>query len=382
MKIGLNLLHARPAIGGGWKYIASILETIARLDSENEFIAYCTSSSRSIVPAGSKIAVVETTLAEVNQFVRLACENTWLQYRAWRDRIDLMHWFGNTQSLLSVVPAIVTMHDLRSFENLREYSPARMLHARLMIPWTVKHARFLLPVSKYTASALEKRLPVPRERVAVVPYPLGNEWRRSSDEAIDKLRARYGLPGRFWLYVAHAYPHKNHRGLFEAYARLLAEAPETWPLILRGEDKGDIKLMQLAAEFGISSHVNCLPPLEDDEMPVLYSAATALVFPSSYEGFGMPLVEALACGCPTVASAIPTTLELAGNRVLTCDPADSASIASAMKQFQAEPSLLSTYSALGAGIRKEFDPELVFRTLACCYSRALLPNGQTVTRPV
>lgn len=380
LKIGLNLLQARPAIGGGWKYIASIVETLARFDRENEYIAYCNPSSKSIVPESDNFSAVEAASVGTNQLVRLAYENTWLQFRAKLDRLDVMHWFGNTQSLLSLVPAVVTVHDLRSFESLRQYNPARMLHARVMIPWTVRRARFLLPVSSYTASGLQSRFSVPRERLAVIPYPLGDEWQRAGSEAIGALRARYGLPEKFWLYVAHAYPHKNHRSLFAAYSKLLAEDRETWPLVLRGDNRGDIDLTELAVRYGIADRVTRLPQLAADEMPALYSAATALVFPSSFEGFGMPLVEALACGCPAVASAIPTTMELAGDRVLTCDPADPDSIARAMMLFQRDPDLLAAYADRGAGCREGFHPQTVFRSLLQCYSETARHRGQAVTR--
>lgn len=372
MRIGLNLLQARPAIGGGWQYIASLVDILGRLDSKNEYIAYCNRHSELLVPAGGTIRVSVADRLGSNQLERIIFENSWLPHRARVDRLDLMHWFGNTQGIVSRVPSVITVHDLRSFESIGEYDPARMLYARVMIPWSVRRARLLFPVSKATAAALHDRFQIEPDRISVVPYPVGSRWRRASPELVHDLRAKYDLPHRFWLYVAHSYPHKNHRALFEAYARLHRSVQGTWPLVLRGDDKPGVPtLASLASEFGIGDSVIRLPSLPDNEMPILYSAATALIFPSKYEGIGIPLIEALACGCPAIASAIPTTLELAGDNVITIDPSSIASISDAMARFQQDDNLLAEYSLKASGCAKPFNPDAVFQSLMNGYNAAV-----------
>lgn len=372
LRIGLNLLQARPGIGGGWQYIAGLLDILGRLDKENEYVAYCNRHSELLVPAGETIRVSVANRLGANQLERIVYENSWLPHQARVDRLDLMHWFGNTQGILSRVPSVITIHDLRSFENIGEYSPARMLHARVMIPWSVRRARLLFPVSKATAAALHDRFQIETDRIFVIPYPVGSQWRRASPEMADDLRTKYDLPHRFWLYVAQAYPHKNHRTLFAAYAQLRRSAQGTWPLVLRGDDKPGVPtLAALSNEFGIANSVIRLPPLPDNEMPLLYSAATALIFPSKYEGIGMPLIEALACGCPAIASAIPTTYELAGDNVITCDPSSIVSISDAMARFQQDAGLLAEYSLKASDCAKAFSPDTVLQSLMNGYNAAV-----------
>jgi len=380
LRIGLNLLQARPAIGGAWKHIAGVVALLDRLDKSNSYIAYCNPESRTLIPDGSGMTVRVATGLTGSQLKRVFYENTWLARWARKDRLDLMHWFGNTQALVTTAPAVVTVHDLRSFENLREYKPSRMFHARLMIPWSAKRARLLLPVSNVTATALEKHFHVPPDRISVVPGPLGPEWHRAEREQIDAFRTKRALPSKFWLYVAHAYPHKNHRNLLAAYAELLKADPLAWPLVLRCDSRpGGADVDAMAEEFGIRKSVIRLPQLADNEMPLLYSAATALVFPSKYEGFGIPLVEALACGCPAIASSIPTTLELAGDKVLTCNPEDPASIRNAMDAFQRNPATLADYTARAEGCAADFHPDRIFELLMRAYRTAAASARRSAT---
>jgi glycosyltransferase involved in cell wall biosynthesis len=371
LRIGLNLLHARPAIGGAWNYIASVLEVLKRLDTRNQYIAYCNPASKALVAGAGNIQVHGVDWVGVNQIARIAYENTWLQYRSRRDRLDLMHWFANVQSLVTAVPAAITVYDLRWIENLKEYDPLRMIYARIMIPRSVRRASAIFPISATTGAGLEQRLGVDPEKIFVINYPLGPEWRRATGPQIAELRRKYALPEKLWLYVAHSYPHKNHRTLFEAYARLKSEDASTWPLVLRGDDKGESKLDDLAREIGIADSVLRLPPLDKEDMPVLYSAATALVFPSKYEGLGIPLLEALACGCPAIASSIPTTLEFGGDNVVMCDPADAGAFTRAMAKFQSDRALLADYSNRGVLCAANFSPARVFESLTAGYNYAI-----------
>jgi glycosyltransferase involved in cell wall biosynthesis len=377
MRIGLNLLQARPEIGGGWNYIGRIIDVLTFYGGGNEYFAYCSPMSLPLLSRNGNVAVRTALKVGSGQIKRILYEHSWLECAARKDRLDVMHWFGNTKAISSRIPAAITVYDLRSFENLTTYPPARMLYARAMIPWSVKRAAVLFPISQTTSLALRQRFGIGPGKVFVIYYPLGPEWRRRCSEEIDSFRVKYGLPAKFWLYVAHCYPHKNHRTLFQAYARLIAADSTTWPLVLRGDDKpGGVNLNELAQTFGIGGHIIRLPMLELDEMTLLYSAATALIFPSQFEGLGIPLLEALACGCPALASAIPTTRELAGDNVIQCDPRDAEAFERGMKRFQGDSSVLAEYSKRGMECARKFSAHSVFQAIQEGYRAACLTRPQ------
>ena len=224
-----------------------------------------------------------------------------------------MHWLAATTGLFSFVPAIVTVYDLNVFIHPDRFSLPYRVYLRWMIPLGAKKAAVLAPMSEKTATDLNRVLGVKRDKMVVVPNPIHEEFRPRSAKEIDSFRAKYALPPEFWLYVSHYYPHKNHERLFKAYARLKESDRGAWPLVLRGEKNGaDALLAGWTKDAGIEQDVIWLPRLAVGEMPVLFSAATALVFPSLYEGGGIPVMEAMSCGCPVAASDIPTTREFAG----------------------------------------------------------------------
>ena len=371
MRIGLNLLHARPVIGGAWNYIKNVVSLLQNFDRENEYIVYCSPVSACLVEDHPSFRKIKIGIFKENQLHRILYENTVLQFYAMKDRIDIMHWFANTQALLNVKPGVVTVHDLLVFHNPDAYRSYKKTYYRLMMAQTVKRARFFTIISESTAQDLAKRFGVPRDRMTVVNNPLSGEFVPATADEIKRLRQKYLLPRQFWLYVAHYYPHKNHQRLFAAYAKLRSQQSSTWPLVLRGEKNGKDELIEhLLAESGIVNDVIWLPRLADAEMPVLFSSATALVFPSLFEGGGIPVMEAMACGCPVLASDIPTAREFAGDAALLFNPSEIESIMKAMQVFQTESSIRDKCRQCGLKKAEDYRPEQVFSALISAYKTA------------
>jgi len=371
MRIGLNLLNARPEMGGGWNYIKNIVSLLQRFDLENEYVAYCSSKSACLVKDQQNFRKIKINIYRANQPYRIFYENTLLQFRAMVDRIDLMHWFANVQGLFNAKPGVVTVHDLLMFNDPRAYGILNGAYYRFMITRTAKNAILLAPVSETTAQDISKRFSVSDNRMRVVRNALSEEFVPAALDEVKQFRHKYRLPQQFWLYVAHYYPHKNHQRLFEAYAKLKLKQPETWTLVLRGEKNGKDELIKrLLTESGIMKDVIWLPRLSDGEMPLLFSSAAALVFPSLFEGGGIPVMEAMACGCPVVASDISTTREFAGEAALLFNPLEVESIVNAMQLFQSDSSLRHRYQQRGLKKTEEYRPQQIFKAIINAYKTA------------
>ena len=337
MRIGLNLLHAMPEIGGGWNYIARLVSALGREQDDNTYVCFVTSKSSTLVPDKSNFERVIVKIDPLSRSKRIFYENTILQISAIVQRLDLMHWFGNTMSLVSSVPCVVTVHDLHYIERPDKFPLIQRLYLRIMTTYALKHASFLLPVSQYTAQAIMSVLNANSDRMMVIPAILDHSFQPVDNSKVIDFRRKHNLPESFWLYVAHFYSqhHKNHKRLLEAYHELIKQGFIPWPLVLRGDDHGELpELTRLIYELGMEKHVLFLSRLENADLPVLFSAASALVFPSLYEGGGIPVLEAMACGCPVIASSIPTTREFGGDAVLMFDPLITNSISDAMRNFQ------------------------------------------------
>ena len=182
---------------------------------------------------------------------------------------------------------------------------------------------------------------------------------------------RYGLPDQYWLYVAHYYPHKNHRLLLQAYRRLRDTGRPAWPLVLRGDPKGaEDDIAKALSELKLQDAVLQLPPLPRADVPRLYAAASAMVFPSLYEGAGIPALEAMSCGCPITASDIPALREFAGDAADYFQPGDEASIAGAMRMMQEDAARRRQLREAGLARSQLFSAEAVAPRLTHAYRRA------------
>ena len=370
MRIGLNLLHALPEVGGVWNYIRGLIKAIAEVDRTDSFIVFANRESEKLVPVRPNFDLLRVPIDAADRTRRVFYEHTSLLGLARKYKLDCLHWFSGTQAVINAVPAAVTIYDLNSFLNLAPYSWSKRAYLKAMVSQTARRARLLLPMSRATADALVRMFKVSPARLAVIPPVLGPEFRPMSGQSVSAFRAQYGLPERYWLYAAHFYPHKNHLRLLEAYFALKLRVPSSWPLVLRGDARGaEEKVLQFIKERGMESEVIFLPSLEDCQLPVLYSASSALVFPSLYEGGGLPIVEAMACGLPIAAAGIPPVREFAGPAASYFNPYDVESIVTAMKTFQTHPELPEYLRAKALSRAEEFRPHRVIPKLQASYAR-------------
>jgi glycosyltransferase involved in cell wall biosynthesis len=371
MRIGLNLLHARPLIGGGWQYIGNLLNALAHSDQDCEFVAYCSAASAELVPADRRFEIRKTRLVTAWQPGRVLYEQTILVAIARRDRLDCMHWFAVNQPLVRFVPGVVTLYDCLFLERSESFSSMQRFYLRHMARFACGRARVVAAISESTAQAAMRLLGVPCGRIVVVANPVDGSFSPAAASETRELRERFRLPDAFWLYVAHPYAHKNHLRLLAAYRQYLQAGGPSWPLVLRGDRKANWREVENAIrELDLSEKVIWLPNLSIADMTRLYSAATALIFPSLYEGCGQPVVEAMACGCPVAASDIPTNREFGGPAVIRFDAQKVDEIAGAMNCFSTDVRLREHCREEGLARARIYSRESTARNLLQAYRQA------------
>jgi glycosyltransferase involved in cell wall biosynthesis len=373
MRIGLNLLHAVPDIGGGWNYLQNLLEALGRHDRTHTYVAFATDVSARLVPARSNFTTVRVPLRPGVRRDRLIFEHTLLQALVLYHRLDCLHWFANGHGIVNAAPAVVTVCDLGPFANRVAMPSRKRVYLRWRLRAAARRARVLLPMSRTTAQDLTSVLGVGCSRMLVVPPLVEPRFRPAAAWVTDAFKTRHGLPDQFWLYVAHLYPHKNHGRLLRACREVLAENPRAWPLVLRANRQATgPELSSLIASFGLTGHVHLVPPLARDDVPTLYSAASAMIFPSTYEGAGLPLLEAQACGCAVAAADIPAAREFAGDAARFFDPFDVTAMAAAMRAAQDDDGWRARARARGLErVMRYQDGSAVAATLVEAYRRAV-----------
>jgi glycosyltransferase involved in cell wall biosynthesis len=262
-----------------------------------------------------------------------------------RPRPDVLFVPAHVLPAVHPLPTVVTVHDL----GYRHFPDAHPRLQRLTLDWSTRYsARFatrLLADSEATRRDLAQLYRVPPEKVTVV-YPGLDETLSRIDAG--PVRAKYGLPEGYFLHVGTLQPRKNLIRLIDAAAavpeaRLVLAGRPGWlsaPILARAREQGD--------------RVRLLDHVPDEDLAGLYSGARALVFPSFYEGFGFPVLEAMACGTPVICADTSSLPEVAGDAALLVNPLDTAAMVSAMARVQADPALAAALRAKGYAQARRF----------------------------
>lgn len=259
--------------------------------------------------------------------------NAWDLPRALRGAypVDIYHTQYITPFFVPHGTKIVThIHDVsfRRFPAL--IGPVDRLFLSLLIPRSLRAAARVVAVSEFTAGEVAECYGVPREKIAVVPNALGDDFMTREADGADFriIREKYGLPSRYVLYVGTLQPRKNLPFLVHAFARVAEKIPSL-SLVLVGNRAGhhfDPAIDEAVRETGLESRIVFPGFVDQEDLPTLYAGAELFAYPSLYEGFGLPLLEAMSQDVPVVAADISVFREVAGDAALYADPSDLAAM--------------------------------------------------------
>jgi glycosyltransferase involved in cell wall biosynthesis len=313
LRVGVNLLWLVPGVVGGSEEYTTRLIT-ALLDDPPDDIELTLFVVRPFVDEYAELVDrVPTVVCPVtgrNKGLRIAAEATWLAYEARRRNIDLMHHAAGTLPLLRATPSIVTIHDLQPLLLPQNFSRVKQAYLRLRQAPSARRARLVLTLTEYTRRTIVDVLGVPPDHVLLVPpgYTAAIEETPEGDPA-----STYDITGPFFLYPAITYVHKNHATLVRAFARVLEKRHDALLVLTHRGDEAEDTVQQLIDALGVRPNVRRLGHIARGDLDWLYRNATALTFPSRFEGFGLPVLEAMGHGCPVIAADATALPEVVGD---------------------------------------------------------------------
>ena len=268
-------------------------------------------------------------------------------------------------------PSVVTIHDLIPFRYPKVYSHLTRLMIAVSMRLAARRARQVITASQASARDLTARLGLPPQRLTVVPYAPDPIFQPPVAAEVATLRARYGLPPGYVFYLGSNKPHKNLLRLVRAYARLGPITAQV-PLVIAGHWDERYPEAKQAAQ-ALKANVTFLGPVPARDMPALYGGALLFVFPSLYEGYGLPPQEAMACGTPVVCSNTPPLLEVTNEAALLFDPLDERALATALAQALGDGALRQELGRRGLEQARQFTWERTARQTLAVYRAALDP---------
>ncbi|MHB1295839.1 MAG: glycosyltransferase family 4 protein [Anaerolineae bacterium] len=373
-RVGLNAhllsLSATYRGAGVSHYIASLLSHLPASDSGLAYVAFLGEEAACAAAQGWEQHV--SPWGTGRPAARILWEQLAQPFAARSARLDLLHVPVYVGPLVAPCPIVVTLHDLAFFRYPELFRPPNRLYLQRMTALTVRHAAHVIADSESTRVDAIRLLDISEERITVVPAGVDEVMRPMDDVAgVRALRARYGLPERIILFLGTLEPRKNLPVLLEAYALLRARGVPHKLVIAGGKgwyyDTIDAAVQRLRLE-GDVIFPGFVP---QEELPLWYNAAELFVYPSLYEGFGLPPLEAMACGTPVVVSDAPALAEVVGDAGLQVASQDAAGLAEAMARVLDDPACAANLAEAGRRRAQAYSWSVTALRTAQVYHRVL-----------
>jgi len=354
MKIGIDFHSAERDGSGNCTYVRNLVEAILKTDKSNNYFLYITDVRHPYFERFRNLTnVLLVVIPGNNPFVRIPL----LGLRTFTDKIDVLHmqyiappFYRNKMVLM--------IHDLAHFHYPQCFSSFERIRSRFLIPINAKKADCVLTGSNYSKEDIIKTLKISTEKVVVTYDGIdGERFRPIKDVRLkDAVLKKYGIDNEFILSVGRLDPRKNLPRLILAYEILKKKKNIKHNLVIVGK-KGYLFSETESIVRSLGSSVIMTGFVDADELAILYNTANVFVYPSLFEGFGLPCLEAMACGCPVISSNLTSIPEVVADAGLLVNPLDTDELAGAIYKVISDPGLRTKMCDKGLAQSKLFNWE-------------------------
>lgn len=332
------------------------------------------SVERLIVLSNRKVAAPENPGVVVHEAGRFAVRSVWMQLvlpRILRRlRPHLMHYTNYLAPLTTDVPYVVSIHDMSLSVVPQFHTLKKRLLTSSLVPMVAKRARLILTPSESSRRDVVGLLGIEERRVRVVPYAPACALGPTKD-GLDRLTKAYGIRPPYFLYVGTLEPRKNLLRSLRAFARVAPSLPDHRFVIVGQRGWKYAAILREAARGALAGRAVLLGYVPETDLPALYTHATAFAYPSLYEGFGLPVVEAMACGTPVLTSGSSSLAEIGLGAALLVDPTDERAIAEGLHRLATDEELRQDLRARGLARAANYSWERTARETVEVYEEAL-----------
>jgi glycosyltransferase involved in cell wall biosynthesis len=278
----------------------------------------------------------------------------WLPLQAGRDQVSLLHCPANYVPLIQPCPTVVTVHDMVLSLHDEGETRNQLFYWRQLMPMALRKAARIITVSHHSKRDIVNLLDIPEDRVRVIHSGVDSFFKRLDDETVQKGLAALGLQAGYVFMLGASSPRKNIECAVKAFIQLKKQGFSPKLVLTCGNAVFAEKLRNLLAGAGLLGEVAFLPHVSPEDLRVLYNGALSFLYPSLYEGFGFPILEAMACGTTVVTSDTSSMPEVAGDAALLVEPTDPKAIAEALAKIAQSPALGSDLRLKGQLRARDF----------------------------
>lgn len=375
LKVGVDISRALGEVSGVGAYARALVEGLARVDGETDYLLYgifceCFPHDwrRAPVPRAPHMKLHQRWRSD--RWVRAR----WQRFPLYRDRllggVDVLHCTAYDAPLLDHTRLVVTIHDLNHFLFPQFHTRANYDFVTRSVHHAARRADLILTDSESSRREILRFLHVPQERVEVIHLAAAPLFSQAPEEGgAARVRAKYDLPGPYFLAVGSLEPRKNLPRTLEAYRAYLDGGGDATLVAAGGAGWKNEAIHAAVERLGLAGRVRFTGYVPLEDLPALYRGAELFLYPSIYEGFGLPVLEAMACGTPVITGNTSSLPEVAGDAALLVDPEDTGAIAAALSRLAGDSALRDDLAARGRVQAARFSWDETARRTAAAYRR-------------
>jgi glycosyltransferase involved in cell wall biosynthesis len=348
-RIGIDATPLPPNPVGAGRYIVQLIRTFGQdirtranpiQEGVCELVVFAQRHGRELIGIPERPGLRWVIVPDRSPARRLVWEQTEFPGMVRSEGIDLLHSLHYTRPLHLSCRSVVTFHDMTFFLFPHLHTRAKRIFFPLAMRWSARTADMLLAVSESTRQDTIRILGVPPEKIVTTPLGVGEEFRPVENAELKQaVRHKYDLPERFLLFVGLVEPRKNLPLLLEAYHSLV-KRQDTPPLVIAGRFGWMVEgIFEQIEMLGLKEKVQFTGYVTHQDLPIVYNLADVFVYPSRYEGFGLPPLEAMACGTPVITTSVSSMPEHVGDAGILVPPGDMEALTGAMARLAADESL-------------------------------------------
>jgi glycosyltransferase involved in cell wall biosynthesis len=294
----------------------------------------------------------------------------------WWDQIQLSQWLARENidlffspyykvPLLTRSKTVITLFDI-TYLMISPYKDklSNRLYIRNFLKHAVRKADKIITSSNYSLREISSKLNIPEEKISIVPIGVGDNFKPVRDRTVLKqIKEKHGIKNKYILYIGNFSPHKNLKKLIDAYNLLPDRIKKEYHLVLGGGKAEELKTAYDHSDISKLQSITILGQPSDEDLPALYSGAQLFIFPSLYEGFGLPPLEAMACGCAVASSNTSSMPEVLGDASLFFNPSDAQEISRAIEQMLEDEKLRNEFRQKGLARAEHFSSRTMITRL-------------------
>lgn len=374
MKIGIEAQRIFRKKKHGMEVVTiELINHLQKIDKENEYVIF-------VKDGEDRDCIRETENFKIKTIPGITYpdwEQVHLPKAIRKEKLDLVHFTSNTASLFINIPIVLTLHDIIYLESINfsgtHYQNIGNLYRRLIVPKIVKKSKAIITVSMYEKKRIDEHFSLNNDKVKVVYNAKDSAFKKIvDDDLLNNVKKKYDFPGEFILFLGNTAPKKNSERLIRAYIKYAQKCETPLPLVVL--DLARSYILNILKEMEMEKYEDRIITkdyIAHEDLLVVYNLATIFIYPSLRESFGLPIIEAMACGTPVITSNTSAMPEVAGNAALLINPLDEEDIAEKIYSLATDNPLLQDLKEKGYQRSEDFSWEKTAMEVLEIYNKLL-----------